>query len=123
MRIGDRAMFGNTMAVVARAILPVAMLALAGGAFAQADQFGGGQTDNEQNLMRQVAEGELRAQRQDRSLWRYRQGKTEAGETTSCEVVETDRASLYRVVSINGEALTAEEARKEDARVKKLLSD
>jgi hypothetical protein len=111
------------MAVVALAVLSVATLALTGGVCAQTDKSGSGHAGNEQDLMRQVATNELRAERQDHSLWHYKQVKTEEGKTTVRVVVETDRASLYRVISINGQPLTGEEARKEDARVEKLVSN
>jgi hypothetical protein len=120
MHIPDRAILGTPMALVALAVLT---LALTGGAFAQTDKPGGGQAVSEQQFMREVTANELAAEKQDSSLWRYKQLKTEDGKATLREVVETDQGSLYRVIAIDGQTLPSNQAHKEDERIHKLLSN
>jgi hypothetical protein len=124
MRIRQKVAMGIKMKVMARTVFPLIVLGLAGGALAQGKnasrQYG---PDNAQGLMRQVAANELRAEREDHSLWQYKQVKTEDGKTTVRKVVETDRATLCRVLSISGRPLMGAEAREEDARIKELISN
>jgi hypothetical protein len=100
-----------------------------GAAFAQTDQSGSsqagqtGHAGDERQFMREVAAHEIAAQKQDHSLWQYTDRERERDKTTLCEVVETDQGSISRVIALNGQPLTPEQAHKEDARIHKLISD
>jgi hypothetical protein len=120
-----KANFGISMAMVALVLVLRTVLALPEGAFAQERGHDGGHSsaDNEQDLINQVVANELSAQKQDHSLWRYKQRKTEGGQTRLCEIVETDRGSLYRVIAINGRPLSSDAVRTEDARVRELAAN
>jgi hypothetical protein len=77
-------------------------------------------------LLRKVVDNELKAQAQDRSHWMYLRrtempGKQE--KETEREVIESKDGDLDRLLSVNGQALTAEQATREDKRIQKLLKN
>jgi hypothetical protein len=125
MDIHDKAIIRRSMAALVLVLLLRTALALPGKSFEQASGHDASEsrTGNEKELISQVVANELRAQQQDRSLWQYKQLKTEGGKTRLCETVETDRGSLYRVIAVDGKPLGSDAAREEDARVRELATN
>lgn len=80
------------------------------------------QTDAQQ-LVRQVAANESRARGSGHTPWLYTFHRVDADKSEVREVVHTNDGPLYRVLSRNGQPLTAENQRKEDARIQELLHD
>ncbi len=77
-------------------------------------------------ILRQAVETELRANKDDRSRWRFRDAQKDddkhAGGAVSI-VVQTDAGSVKRLMERGGHALTAEEARAEQERMEALIHD
>jgi hypothetical protein len=85
-----------------------------------------GQKEDEkgQQLVREVMENEIQAQLHDNSLWRYRKEKQEDGKPMKgFEIFETKEGDLERLVTVGGRQLSEKEARAEDHRLRKLISD
>jgi hypothetical protein len=78
---------------------------------------------HEQQFVQEIISNELNQQRQDHSLWQFKQDKDEYGRRDTLAVYETERGEIYRLIAINGQPLTAEQARTEDVRIAKLISD
>jgi hypothetical protein len=74
-------------------------------------------------LAAEVVQNELKAQDEDTSLWKYREFHQEDGKAQLFEVVQTKDGEIHRLVSVDGKALDAEGRRKEDQRIRKILSD
>jgi hypothetical protein len=74
-------------------------------------------------MVRQVLENEVQAQKEDQSLWQYEQTKSENGKIEQLRVVETKDGDLERLVMVNGQPLAPEPEKKEEARIHRLLSD
>ena len=74
-------------------------------------------------LVREVVDNELKAQKEDRSLWRYRETKSQDGKTQLLEVIETKQGNLQRVLAVNSHPLASEPEKNEEARIQRLLSD
>jgi hypothetical protein len=75
-------------------------------------------------LLRKVVDNELKAQMQDHSHWMYLRrtempGKQE--KETEREIIQSKDGDLDRLLSVNGQALTAEQVTREDKRIQKLL--
>jgi hypothetical protein len=83
-------------------------------------------TDNKsadaQQLVREMVNCEIDAQKKDQSLWQYREIKDHDGRRETREVVETREGTLDRLVAVDGRPLTAAEQRKEDDRLQKLAT-
>lgn len=73
-------------------------------------------------LVSEVVANELKAQEVDHSLWRYRQMESSDETREEFDVVETPMGSIHRLLKRNGQPLTADESRKEDARIRQLLA-
>ncbi|HLW97933.1 MAG TPA: hypothetical protein VKR82_04755 [Candidatus Acidoferrales bacterium] len=78
---------------------------------------------HEQQFVQEIISNELNEQRQDHSLWQFKQDKDEYGRRDTLAVFETERGDIDRLIAINGQPLTAEQARTEDVRIAKLISD
>ena len=75
-------------------------------------------------LVRRVIAHEVQAEKQDHSYWMFRlQQSQSGGETKTEEVVETPHGWLRRLLAVNGRPLTADQRKKEDERLHKLLTD
>ena len=83
----------------------------------------GTQKSNADQFVRRILENEIRAQKEDQSLWQYRENKVENGKVERLEVVETADGDLERLIAVNGEPLGPEPEKKEVARIQRLLSD
>ncbi len=74
-------------------------------------------------LASEVVQNELKAQDDDKSLWRYREFHEEDGKAQLFDVVQTGDGEVHLLVSVNGTPLSATERRKENQRISKLLAD
>jgi hypothetical protein len=75
------------------------------------------------SLVREVVDNELKAQKEDRSLWQYREIKSQDGKTQLLEVIETKQGNLQRVLAVNSHPLASEPEKNEEARIERLVSD
>jgi hypothetical protein len=78
---------------------------------------------HEQQFVQEIISSELNEQLQDHSLWQFKQDKDEFGRRDTFAVFETEWGEIDRLIAINGQPLTAEQARTEDVRIAKLISD
>lgn len=75
-------------------------------------------------LVRRVIAHEVQAEEQDHSYWMFRLQQSQSGsETKTEEVVETPHGWLPCLLAVNGRPLTADQRKKEDERLHKLLTD
>jgi len=74
-------------------------------------------------LVREVIANEIQKQAQDHSNWQYMESKKEGGEVQLLEIVGTHQGDIHRVIAVNGHPLSVTEARKEDARIHRLVSN
>jgi hypothetical protein len=75
------------------------------------------------SLVHEILENEIRAQKEDQSLWQYQENKIENGKMERIEVVETPQGDLERLVAVNGNPLAPEPEKQEEARIHRLVSD
>src|SRR6266849_433846 len=73
------------------------------------------------DLARRVITNELKFQ-DDHTNWMYRLEKEEYGKKQVEEIIETKEGSLSRLLSINGQSLTAKQQKEEDQRVQELMT-
>ncbi len=78
--------------------------------------------DANQLVSRTVA-NELRAAEENHRRWLYSLYRLKQDETQVFKAVQTKDGTLTYLVRVNGRPLTAEERKREDARIRKLLSD
>jgi hypothetical protein len=74
-------------------------------------------------LVRTVVENELRSQSADHTHWMYQVRHEQPGKAEVKQVVQTDQGTLTRLVQLNGHPLSPEEQKKEDERIRKLVTD
>jgi hypothetical protein len=72
------------------------------------------------DLARRVITNELNFQ-DDHTNWMYRLEKEEYGKKQVEEIIETKEGSLSRLLSIDGQSLTAKQQKEEDQRVQELM--
>jgi hypothetical protein len=73
------------------------------------------------DLARRVITNELKFQ-DDHTNWMYRLEKEQHGKKQVEEIIETKEGSLSRLLSINGQPLTARQQTEEDQRVRELMT-
>jgi len=73
------------------------------------------------DLARRVITNELKFQ-DDHTNWMYRLEKEQNGKKQVEEIIETKEGSLSRLLSINGQPLTAKQQEEEDQRVQELMT-
>ena len=73
-------------------------------------------------IVRKAMQAELSADLNDHSRWKYRDAQKDGTDTVSI-VVETDQASVKRLISKNGRPLNGSEVGIEDARVQTFIHD
>jgi hypothetical protein len=73
------------------------------------------------DLARRVITNELKFQ-DDHTNWMYRLEKEQYGKKQVEEIIETKEGSLSRLLSTNGQPLTAKEQKEEDQRVQELMT-
>ena len=74
------------------------------------------------DLARRVITNELKFQ-DDHTNWMYRLEKEQYGKKEVEEIIETKDGSLSRLLSINGQPLTAKQQKEEDQRVRDLMTN
>ena len=95
----------------------VLLLATIPALFAQTWAAGG----NAQQLVREVATNELRAQEQDRTLWMYVAREEEHGKQGVRQVIDTEEGPLSVVIARNGQPLDSQQQQLEKQRIEKLI--
>jgi hypothetical protein len=73
-------------------------------------------------LARKVVTNELKFQDEDHGHWMYRLEKEESGRKQVEQILETNRGSLGRLLSIGGHPLDAKQQQKENRRMQRLVS-
>lgn len=76
-----------------------------------------------QDLVRQVINNELAANKNDHSHWMYRDADTVPARSTVKLVVETPDGTASRLIEFNGHPLTPQQRAQDDARMESVLTD
>lgn len=76
-----------------------------------------------QQLVHQVVENELQADKNDTSNWMYIAQVQQKGRVETRRVVESKDGDVYRVVAIDAKPVSPEEQRKEEERISRLVND
>ena len=93
------------------------------GAVAQSSQAAREALPNPQGLVREVVENGLRQKNREQTHWSYREVVRKDGRLETREVCQTNTGTIDRLVAINDQPLSAEQQRREDVRVQRLLAD
>jgi hypothetical protein len=104
----------------------VLFLLLAGpsvAAAAQKSQVATESYTNLQQLVREVVQNGLRLNDKDQFHWSYREVIRKEGRSETHEVCQTSAGTLDRIIAINNQPLSAEQQRREDARIQGLLAN
>src|SRR4029077_8642580 len=72
---------------------------------------------NPRELVREVVESELRLKDKDQIHWSYSQIVRKDGRSETHEVCQTNAGTIDRLIAINHQPLSAEQQRREDARI------
>jgi hypothetical protein len=75
------------------------------------------------DFARDFFDHEVEAQKQDHSLWSYRESKREDGKLKLYDVCQTKQGEIQRLVAVGGRRLTPEQLAKEDSRIQGVISD
>jgi hypothetical protein len=78
---------------------------------------------NPQEVVREVVENGLRQKNREQTHWSYREVVLKDGRLETRQVCQTNAGTIDRLVAINDQPLSAEQQRREDARVQTLLAD
>src|ERR1700758_733894 len=76
---------------------------------------------NPQKLVREVVENGRRL-KEDPTYWTYRELVRKEGKLETHEVCQTNAGTIDRLIATNNEPLSAEQQRREDARIQMLLA-
>jgi hypothetical protein len=76
-----------------------------------------------QQIVRKAVQVELAADRNDHSRWQYRDVNRKPDGDALYQVVETDHGSVKKKLKHNGQPLTPEELKAEDARIQSFVTD
>ena len=76
-----------------------------------------------QSIVRTAVQTELDADRDDHSHWRYRSLNRKPDGESLYQVVETDRGEVKKKVRYNGQPLTPDQLKAEDARIQSFIHD
>jgi hypothetical protein len=112
-------MFSMTVPKITVFLLAVLVLA----SVARGESYAPSLPPHANDLVRQVVQNEVRSQTADHTHWMYRVRHEEAGKSEVKEIVQTSHGTLSRLVEENGHALAAEEQKREDERIRKLVKD
>src|SRR5437016_9811057 len=93
------------------------------GAVAQSSQAAREALPNPQGLVREVVENGLRQKNREQTHWSYREVVRKDGRLETRQVCQTNTGTIDRLVAINDQPLSAEQQRREEARVQTLLAD
>jgi hypothetical protein len=80
-------------------------------------------SSNPQQLVRDVVENSLRGKSRDQVHWSYREVIRKDGMLETREVCQTDAGTVDRLIATDDQPLSAEQRRREDARIQALLAD
>jgi hypothetical protein len=75
------------------------------------------------HALRTAMESELRAEKADKSVWKYTDRNEEAGKRTTAHAIETPQGELRRLVSVNGQPLSHDADQKECDRIRRFVND
>jgi hypothetical protein len=78
---------------------------------------------NPRVLVREVVQNGLRHASNDRIHWSFREFVRRDGRVETHEICQTDAGAVDRLVAINGQPLSAEQQKREDARLQELLAN
>jgi hypothetical protein len=78
---------------------------------------------NPQALVREVVQNGLRHARNDQIHWSFRELVRKDGWVETREVCQTDAGTIDRLVAIDGQPLSTEQQKREDARLQQLLAN
>jgi hypothetical protein len=81
------------------------------------------QASNPQALVREVVQNGLRHARNDQIHWSFRELVRKDGRVETHEICQTDAGTIDRLVAIDGQPLSAEQQKREDARLQQLLAN
>ena len=93
------------------------------GAVAQSSQTATEAHLNAQALVQEVVENGLRQKNREQAHWSYREVVRKDGRLETRQVCQTNTGTIDRLVAINDQPLSAEQQRREEARVQTLLAD
>jgi hypothetical protein len=80
--------------------------------------------ENPNQWMAEVVANEVKAQQDDHSMWRYKRlQRVDRGVTEELEMIDTPLGTIHRLLKRNGEALSADDASREDDRILHLVSN
>lgn len=74
-------------------------------------------------LAKEVVTHEIQAQDADHAHWQYHLETMKSGKKETREVIETKDGELKKLIAINGQPLTPDQQKDEEARIQKLISD
>lgn len=74
-------------------------------------------------VAREVLQNEIAAESRDKSLWSFHEIQEKDGVRKAFDVRQTRNGEVQRLVSINGQPLTAKQRREEDQRIHRLLTN
>lgn len=89
----------------------------------QRPQFSTEAPPNPQALVREVVQNGLRQARNDQIHWTYREAVRKDGHLETREVCQTNSGTIDRLVTIDDQPPSAEQQKREDARVQALLAN
>lgn len=107
--------------IVAFALLALLGPALAGARVQESAVAVEAQT-SPQKLVREVVENGRRL-KEDPTYWTYRELVRKEGKLETHEICQTDAGTIDRLIATNNEPLSAEQQRREDARIRMLLAN
>jgi hypothetical protein len=81
------------------------------------------QASNPQALVREVVQNGLGHARNDQIHWSFRELVRKDGRVETHEICQTDAGTIDRLVAIDGQPLSAEQQKREDARLQQLLAN
>lgn len=81
------------------------------------------QNPSANQLVRTTVQNELKAIANDHTHWMYQLETRKAGATETKELIETPHGNLARLIARNGQPLTPEEQKQEDANLQKFITD
>jgi hypothetical protein len=78
---------------------------------------------NPQVLVREVVQNGLRYSRNDQTHWSFRERVSKDGRIETHEICQTNAGTIDRLIAINGQPLSAEQQKHEDARIQASLAN
>jgi hypothetical protein len=78
---------------------------------------------NPRELVREVVESELRLKDKDQIRWTYNEVVRKDGRSETHQVCQTNAGTIDRLMAINHQLLSADQQRREDARIQAFLAD